>query len=163
MDGDITPLGERKCDIEANWLEDFNKYGNRATKYYKDFVNMVADGVSHMEEPALPQEDHQLTTDQHRVMKFINHHVRDGQLIKNFQLIVVGFAGTGKSFTLKEISKIFQANNISYKIVAATGTSAVNCSGSTLHSLFGFNIFQSWETLAKAAPSPDTISKLKGT
>jgi hypothetical protein len=52
---------------------------------------------------------------------------------------VQGGPGTGKSYALRCISRMYTLFAIPFKVLAATGTAAVNVNGATLHSHFDVN------------------------
>ena len=69
----------------------------------------------------------QRTSAQQRAIKL----VKDG-----FNLDINGFAGTGKSFLIKDISSELTKLNRKFVLLAPTGVAAVNIQGSTFHSYF---------------------------
>jgi ATP-dependent DNA helicase PIF1 len=63
------------------------------------------------------------------------------ELVKNgFNLFLTGAAGTGKSFTLKEIINVIEYMNYNYGLTALTGCAAVIIGGQTIHSFLYLGI-----------------------
>ena len=63
------------------------------------------------------------------------------QLVKNNRnIFLTGSAGTGKSYTIKEIVRYLEFNNINYGLTALTGCAAVLINGQTIHSFLGLGI-----------------------
>jgi len=60
-------------------------------------------------------------------------------IINKKSLFLTGPPGTGKSYTLNEIIKYLNHNNIKYGITALTGVAATLIKGQTLHSFLGIN------------------------
>ena len=50
-------------------------------------------------------------------------------------LVVIGKAGVGKSYTLEEMKKAAAANNLAYVVAAPTGVAAIKVGGITIHRL----------------------------
>jgi len=60
------------------------------------------------------------------------------EIVKNkMNLFLTGSAGTGKSFTIKEIVRYLERNNINYGLTALTGCASVLIDGQTIHSFLG--------------------------
>uniref|UniRef100_A0A6C0KQT4 AAA+ ATPase domain-containing protein n=1 Tax=viral metagenome TaxID=1070528 RepID=A0A6C0KQT4_9ZZZZ len=74
-----------------------------------------------------------MNDEQKRILDF----VRTGK-----NILIVGAAGTGKSFTLKEIKKWAQSRNTNIAITSSTGTSAISIGGRTIHSFLGIGLAQ---------------------
>lgn len=71
-------------------------------------------------------------------------------IIKNNKnLFLTGSAGTGKSFTIKEIVKYLETNNINFGLTALTGCAAVLINGQTIHSFLGLGISRDLNTIIK--------------
>jgi|694.fasta_scaffold00741_26 ATP-dependent DNA helicase PIF1 len=67
----------------------------------------------------------------------------------NRNLFLTGSAGTGKSFTIKEIVRYLDSNNIIYGLTALTGCAAVLINGQTIHSFLGLGISRDLNTIIK--------------
>lgn len=67
----------------------------------------------------------------------------------NRNLFLTGSAGTGKSFTIKEIVRYLEINNINYGLTALTGCAAVLINGQTIHSFLGLGISRDLKTIIK--------------
>lgn len=74
-----------------------------------------------------------MNDEQKRVLDF----VKTGK-----NILIVGAAGTGKSFTLKEIVKWARARMLSVAVTSSTGTSAISIGGRTVHSYLGIGLAQ---------------------
>ena len=72
-----------------------------------------------------------LNADQEKAFKIIKD-------VKN--ILLTGYAGTGKSFLLKYIVDYFKSKNIEIGISATTGISAIGINGRTIHSLLGLGL-----------------------
>ena len=71
-------------------------------------------------------------------------------IIKNNKnLFLTGSAGTGKSFTIKEIVKYLETNNINFGLTALTGCAAVLINGQTIHSFLGLGISRDLNIIIK--------------
>lgn len=57
--------------------------------------------------------------------------------LNGYNVFLTGFAGTGKSYALEILFKIFDYKGVPYGKVASTGVAAINIGGSTLHSWTG--------------------------
>jgi len=72
------------------------------------------------------------------------------EIVKNGRnMFLTGSAGTGKSYTIKEIIKYLEANNINYGLTALTGCAAVLINGQTIHSFLGLGISRDLRTIIK--------------
>ena len=72
------------------------------------------------------------------------------EIVKNNRnLFLTGSAGTGKSFTIKEIVRYLETNNINYGLTALTGCAAVLINGQTIHSFLGLGISRDLKTIIK--------------
>ena len=72
------------------------------------------------------------------------------EIVKNNRnLFLTGSAGTGKSFTIKEIIRYLDSNNIIYGLTALTGCAAVLINGQTIHSFLGLGISRDLNTIIK--------------
>jgi DNA replication protein DnaC len=72
------------------------------------------------------------------------------EIVKNNRnLFLTGSAGTGKSFTIKEIVRYLEINNIKYGLTALTGCAAVLINGQTIHSFLGLGISRDLKTIIK--------------
>lgn len=71
-------------------------------------------------------------------------------------LFLTGSAGTGKSFTLKEIINYLDSKNRNYGITALTGCAAVLINGQTIHSFLYLGISRNLEDIYK------NLCKFKG-
>jgi ATP-dependent exoDNAse (exonuclease V) alpha subunit len=72
------------------------------------------------------------------------------EIVKNNRnLFLTGSAGTGKSFTIKEIVRYLEINNIIYGLTALTGCAAVLINGQTIHSFLGLGISRDLNTIIK--------------
>lgn len=72
------------------------------------------------------------------------------EIVKNNRnLFLTGSAGTGKSFTIKEICRYLENNNIIYGLTALTGCAAVLINGQTIHSFLGLGISRDLKTIIK--------------
>jgi len=72
------------------------------------------------------------------------------EIVKNkMNLFLTGSAGTGKSFTIKEIVRYLERNNINYGLTALTGCAAVLIDGQTIHSFLGLGISRDLKTIIK--------------
>jgi ATP-dependent DNA helicase PIF1 len=72
------------------------------------------------------------------------------ELVKNKRnLFLTGSAGTGKSFTIREIVRYLESMNINYGLTALTGCAAVLINGQTLHSFLGLGISRDLKTIIK--------------
>lgn len=60
--------------------------------------------------------------------------------ISNKNIFLTGEAGTGKSFAVKTLIKLFEAFDINYALTASTGVAALNIGGQTLHSWMGIGL-----------------------
>jgi ATP-dependent exoDNAse (exonuclease V) alpha subunit len=67
----------------------------------------------------------------------------------NRNIFLTGSAGTGKSFTIKEIVKYLDNNNINYGLTALTGCAAVLINGQTIHSFLGLGISRDLNSIIK--------------
>lgn len=68
---------------------------------------------------------------------------------KNKNLFLTGSAGTGKSFTIKEIVKFLENMNVNYGLTALTGCAAVLINGQTIHSFLGLGISRDLNIIIK--------------
>jgi len=64
-------------------------------------------------------------------------------------LFLTGSAGTGKSFTIREIVRYLENMNINYGLTALTGCAAVLINGQTIHSFLGLGISRDLKTIIK--------------
>ena len=64
-------------------------------------------------------------------------------------LFLTGSAGTGKSFTLKEIINHLKFKDISFGVTALTGCAAVLINGQTIHSFLYLGISRNLEEIYK--------------
>ena len=72
------------------------------------------------------------------------------EIVKNNRnLFLTGSAGTGKSFTIKEIVRYLEINNFIYGLTALTGCAAVLINGQTIHSFLGLGISRDLNTIIK--------------
>ena len=72
------------------------------------------------------------------------------EIVKNNRnLFLTGSAGTGKSFTIKEIIRYLDSNNITYGLTALTGCAAVLINGQTIHSFLGLGISRDLNNIIK--------------
>jgi len=74
-----------------------------------------------------------MNDEQRRILDF----VKTGK-----NVFMTGSAGTGKSFTLKEIVKWAHARMLSVAVTSSTGTSAISIGGRTVHSYLGIGLAQ---------------------
>jgi ATP-dependent exoDNAse (exonuclease V) alpha subunit len=71
-------------------------------------------------------------------------------IIKNRKnLFLTGSAGTGKSYTIREIVRYFENMNINYGLTALTGCAAVLIDGRTIHSFLGLGISRDLNSIIK--------------
>jgi ATP-dependent exoDNAse (exonuclease V) alpha subunit len=56
-------------------------------------------------------------------------------------IFITGSPGTGKSYLITSICKLLAYRNKEYGLTATTGCAAYNIQGTTIHSLFGMNIY----------------------
>lgn len=79
-----------------------------------------------------------------------NKQIEALEIVKNNRnLFLTGSAGTGKSFTIKEIVRYLDSNNIIYGLTALTGCAAVLINGQTIHSFLGLGISRDLNTIIK--------------
>jgi len=72
------------------------------------------------------------------------------EIVKNKRnLFLTGSAGTGKSFTIKEIVRYLDRNNINYGLTALTGCAAILIEGQTIHSFLGLGISRDLKMITK--------------
>ena len=62
------------------------------------------------------------------------------QTINGENILITGPAGTGKSYTIKHIIELLNANNKKIGLTATTGTAAFIIGGQTIHSFMGLGI-----------------------
>jgi hypothetical protein len=88
-------------------------------------------------------KEFRLNTEQERAFRIICNHAVDppGEQLKMY---LSGMAGTGKSQVIKALTKFFNDRGEGYRllIIAPTGGAAALVSGSTYHSVLGFNGFK---------------------
>jgi len=71
-------------------------------------------------------------------------------IVKNREnLFLTGSAGTGKSYTIKEIINYLEFSNISYGLTALTGCAAILINGQTIHSFLGLGISKDLKEIIK--------------
>ena len=78
---------------------------------------------------ALKQEYESLTTCQKTIVDFINQN-----LLERFLIFVWGPAGTGESYFLNHIEKLFKTKGLRVAKLATTGQAAKLIGGDTVHS-----------------------------
>lgn len=61
-------------------------------------------------------------------------------ILKGKNVLLLGQAGTGKSYVVSKIKKYYDENNINYGITAPTGIAAYNINGKTLNSFLGIGL-----------------------
>lgn len=76
-------------------------------------------------------------------------------------VLMLGSAGTGKSFIIEKIKQLLPEKKIF--LTSTTGISALNIGGSTVHSFFGIGLGDkpTEKLLAKIRRNPDIVKKLK--
>lgn len=101
---------------------------------------------------AQPNEKYKKTEIRHRPYKYINKEfvpitINDefdmSEIIDKTQdkdILLMGSAGTGKSYVLKELKKHLTDKKINIKYAAFTNMASKNIDGCTLHKLFGLDI-----------------------
>ena len=79
---------------------------------------------------------------QWKVVTYIANHIYQNSLKKEIQpvrMLILGEGGTGKSWIIRVIQKLFSAVNIPYCTAAPTGRAALGVNGDTIDSLYGFS------------------------
>lgn len=65
--------------------------------------------------------------------------------LNGHNLVVSGYAGTGKSFLIQQIREALESKGEAVAVTAATGVAAYNIGGSTLHRLFHIYGEEEWD------------------
>jgi ATP-dependent DNA helicase PIF1 len=63
------------------------------------------------------------------------------EIDNGYNIFITGSPGTGKSYLINSICKLLAYRNKEYGLTATTGCAAYNIQGTTIHSLFGMNIY----------------------
>jgi len=63
------------------------------------------------------------------------------EIDNNQNIFITGSPGTGKSYLINSICRLLTYRNKEYGLTATTGCAAYNIQGTTIHSLFGMNIY----------------------
>ncbi|OXA47371.1 ATP-dependent DNA helicase pif1 [Folsomia candida] len=158
-------LGERFVDRTHDWFEDSAVFPKSCREYQK-FIDKTKI-QSYDFEKATPMCWSPPTKSQKKVLQTVNKFLdlpNYEQLASPLKLLIVGTAGSGKSWVIEEIVSAFRARGKQSLITAATGPASHLIGGVTLHNAFSVPFLrdENWEDLtAKTTPSEKLISRLR--
>ena len=135
-----TDLGTRDIDRDHDWINDLRKrYSNTDLADVDTFVSRNC-GISEAEVGSVEYQT--LNDNQMVVFKRIEAHYHDllsGHQVEPLRIIVMGTAGTGKTYLIKAIRSRLQemtgdGSESPIVVLAPTGVAAFNIDGATIHS-----------------------------
>lgn len=144
-------------DLKYDWVSRRNNYSEHQLENFFNFISIQKQLNNHNNNnnqslPVVLPE--QLNVEQRFAYNIVKHHLdNDSQLL----LLIIGTAGTGKSFTICAISRLL---SIKLKRAAPTGKAAFLICGETCHQLF--NLGCENREAAKYVPlSNDRLEKIE--
>jgi len=146
-------LGIRDMDLNYDWFNDAQKHYSHADIINaREFVRQASSNISNVGEKDDDSVDYQtLNNNQKRVFKRIEAHYNDilaGHKVDPLKIIVMGTAGTGKSYLIRAIRKRLHTmagneSDVPVLVIAPTGVAAFNINGATIHSTLAIPIINS--------------------
>jgi len=137
-------LESQDMDRNYDWINETQKrYSFDDIEKTRDFVNEASNNDTNdlgNDDDSVNYED--LNEQQKIIFTRIESHynsILEGNLIEPLRIVIMGTAGTGKSYLIKAIRKRLNTMNISgskapVKVIAPTGVAAYNINGATIHS-----------------------------
>ena len=146
-----TELGTRDMDRNHDWVNDAQlNYSENDIANVREFLQRVStnDEEGRGQDDDVNVDPQKLNENQRRVFKRIETHYQNvllGNRVEPLRIIVMGTAGTGKSYLIKSIRKRLNTmarngSNTPVQVIAPTGVAAFNINGSTIHSLLSVPI-----------------------
>ena len=127
-------LGNRELDITCEWPDSWNGFSFQTLHSWLETSKrtQVVQPICFARGDAGT-----LSESQRKAYNIINRHTFGTHQTEQLLMIVVGTAGTGKSFLIDSIRQLFAQRNCSHrlKITAPTGIAASNIQGCTIYSL----------------------------
>jgi ATP-dependent DNA helicase PIF1 len=146
-------LGSRDMDRNHNWTNEAQqRYSSEDLANVNDFVKQAAsdnnNGNIRNDKDSTEINYDSLNQKQKTIFKRIEKHYEDtilGQQVEPLRIIVMGTAGTGKSYVIKAIRARLRAmaekdGKSPVLVIAPTGVAAFNINGSTIHSTLSIPI-----------------------
>jgi ATP-dependent DNA helicase PIF1 len=127
-------LGARELDIIHRWPRSWHGFS------FDTLVSWIVDIQKDTvlpPHPVQPLQVHALSPMQRLAFDIVLDHCFGPSQNEQLLMIVIGTAGTGKSFLISAIRSLFAERSCTtqIKVTAPTGIAAANISGSTIHSL----------------------------
>ncbi|CAB4427786.1 unnamed protein product [Rhizophagus irregularis] len=144
-------LGSRDIDRNHDWITDAQQnYSNNDIASVDEFIkNASNSGILDGREVDIDSIDYRkLNENQKKIFTRIESHYNDilnGKKVKALRIMIMGTAGTGKSYLIKMIrQKLHEMagtdTDSPVLVIAPTGVAAFNINGSTIHSTLSIPI-----------------------
>jgi hypothetical protein len=131
-------LGTRELDVIHNWPTSWRgfSFGTLVSWIVDAQTNAVIQPIT-----VQPLRTDTFSSRQRLAFNIVDSHCFGSSRHKQLLMIVIGTAGTGKSFLINSIRSLFAERHCctQVKITAPTGIAAANISGSTLFSLLSLH------------------------
>ena len=130
----VALLGSRELDLVHTWPNAWNDFNfNTLHKW----LHTVKESTEIPPPTVAPIQLESLLTMQRKAFDIIYAHTFSDSQDEQLLMVLVGMAGTGKSYLINAVHHLFTEHNRSpsLKITAPTGIAAANICGSTIYSL----------------------------
>lgn len=127
-------LGYRELDLAHHWGDSCLGF---SFDHLLSWLPHTKDMTPPLSSPATPVSFATLSTQQLAAMQIVSEHVFGPTQQAQLLMVIVGTAGTGKSYLINAIRHLFALHDRSdaLRVTAPTGIAAANIQGSTVHSL----------------------------
>src|SRR6266487_5043193 len=142
-------LGSRDMDRNHDWINDTQlRYSSNVVETASNFVNEASINAINDLEKDESVDYESLNAKQKNIFKRIESHYNSilaGNSIKALRIIIMGTAGTGKSYLIKAIRRRLSTMDVNgskvpVKVIAPTGVASFNINSSTIHSTLSIPI-----------------------
>jgi hypothetical protein len=135
VENDATSLlGNREIDLIHSWPSTWQSF---SFVYLEGWLEMMK-RVTHIKPFSINEtEDPSLSPKQRKAYDIVREHTFGSKQGEQLLMIVIGTAGTGKSYLINSIRRLFsiQGCNDGLRVTAPTGIAASNIAGSTIYSV----------------------------
>lgn len=127
-------LGIRELDLAYTWPQSWHGF---SFEHLLSWIKKTKDNIVLQSSQSHPVDISSFSVMQQKAYNLVHKHTFGSHQDDQLLMLVLGTAGTGKSFLINAIDQLFKTRDCSQclKITAPTGIAAANIQGSTIYSL----------------------------